>query len=308
MLRTRFEQYLNHEKRAARLTVTAYLTDLDQLSLYLQSEFGCALYELAGATTVSHRMLRQWLGSLKASQLAGRSLSRKLSATRTYFRFLKTSGILEKNPASRLQAPKLEKRLPEFLKESEAERLFEVTNEARPDEFELTRDRAMMELLYGCGLRRAELIDLTVGDVDLRQQQVKVHGKGGKDRIVPFGEHAGAALKAYKDLLPENLGREEVFFRKNDGAALYPNLVYRVVKKYMSQVASLRQMSPHVLRHSFATHLLDRGADLNAIKEMLGHAGLAATQVYTHNTIAKLKSVHDQAHPRAGHKVKGGPL
>jgi len=211
---------------------------------------------------------------------------------------LHQGGDLPANPVASLKLPRFEQKLPVFLKETETEHLFERVDFG--DDFSGRRDRALLELLYGCGLRRSEIVGLRPENVDLYQRQLRIMGKGGKERIVPFGKAVAEAQQAYLELRQQLLAPDPAaFFLKADGQPLYPKLVYRLVQKYLAVVSSRTQLSPHVLRHTFATHLLDRGADLNAIKELLGHASLAATQVYTHNSISKLKSVYAQAHPRA---------
>ncbi|RMG69231.1 MAG: hypothetical protein D6722_10845, partial [Bacteroidetes bacterium] len=231
--------------------------------------------------------------------LSYRSLARKLSAAKTYFRFLQQRGLLDNNPAATVTVPRYDKPLPAFLKESEAEALLDGKH--FPAGFEGARDRLMLELLYGCGLRRAELISLRLADLDRYGRTLTVTGKGNKTRRLPYGQHVATALDTYLEAAQaEDVSLDQALLVRPNGAPLYPKLVYRLVRQYVGQVASLAHRGPHVLRHSYATHLLDRGADLNAIKELLGHSSLAATQVYTHNSISKLKRVHNQAHPRAG--------
>ncbi|MEL6843461.1 MAG: tyrosine-type recombinase/integrase, partial [Bacteroidota bacterium] len=242
--------------------------------------------------------LRAWMGALIEEGLKARSVSRKLSSAKRYFRYLQREGIVEINPAKRIKVPRFEKKLPAFLKESETEQLFDLLE--FPDSFEGKRDRAMLELLYGCGLRRSEIVGLRFTDLDTFKRSVRVRGKGNKERIIPYGKHVEAALQAYVDTVEvANLTQQNALFMRPSGEAIYAQLLYRVVRKYLNQISSLQQKSPHVLRHTFATHLLDHGADLNAIKELLGHSSLAATQVYTHNSIGKLKKVFHQSHPRA---------
>ena len=298
MLKEKFRIYLKVEKQCAAHTLRAYLTDLDELAAYLQALREIDLYEETGICTLTHRDLRGWMGALREKGLSARSIARKLSAAKSYCAFLQKAGRLESNPAARLKLPQFDRRLPAFLKEAETEHLLDSVE--FPDTFEGLRDKCMLELLYGCGLRRSELLSLRLSDIDRYNRSLRVQGKGNKDRILPFGKHVAAAIEAYINRASaESHSLQMRFFITRQGKPAYPNMVYRIVQKHLSQVSSLAQKSPHVLRHTFATHLLDRGADLNAIKELLGHESLAATQVYTHNTISKLKSVHKQAHPRA---------
>lgn len=298
MLAQQFQTYLAIEKQFAPLTLDAYQRDLAQLQSYLKDQYGLDLYEGPSCTQVTHKHLRAWMGELMNQQLASRSIARKLSAAKSYFRFLQRSQKVTQNPASRLKVPRFEKKLPQFLKQRETQYLFEEA--LFSDDFDGIRDRAIMELLYGCGLRRSELVSLQAQQLDLYNLQLRVLGKGNKERIVPFGQHVKQAIEAYL-LVREKVcdGTEKALFLRKNGQPIYAQLVYRMVKKYLSQVSSLQQKSPHVMRHTFATHLLDEGADLNAIKELLGHSSLASTQVYTHNSITKLKDIFQQAHPRA---------
>lgn len=299
MLRESFEQYLRYERRVSVHTLTAYLADLDELASWMAAEQAGALFHPEGADAVTHRLLRNWMAALMEQPLDPRSVSRKISSVRAYFRYLHAKGPLDHNPTLRLKAPQGEKKLPSFLREEEAANLLEALE--FPATFDGERDRCMLEILYGCGLRRSELINLQRKNVHLHTHTLKVLGKGNKERIIPFGPHVEAAIKRYEQSVDAHgIVRSPLLFTLKNSKPLYPELVYRVVNKYMGMVSSLPQKSPHVLRHSYATHLLDRGADLNAIKELLGHSSLAATQIYTHNSISKLKSVYHKAHPRAG--------
>lgn len=251
-----------------------------------------------GAGMVHHRMIRNWMGQLLEEGNAKRTLARKIAAISTWYKFLMREGLVKANPASRVKPPKFEKKLPSFLRNDSITELFD--GEIFSENFEGLRDKAIFEVLYSCGLRRAELVSLQTSDIDFSASTLKVLGKGKKERIVPFGRMAEKAMKLYrKSCQDEGFGASEAFFLTSKGEPIYARLVNRIVEKYLMQVCSLKKKSPHVLRHTFATHLLDRGADLNAIKELLGHASLAATQVYTHNSISKLKDVYNKAHPKA---------
>lgn len=298
MLQQKFLDYLKLEKHYAANTLEAYERDLRMLRDFLSIIFELDLFDKSDARHISHRMLRAWMGELLSKGLTSRTVSRKLSASRTYFAWLRRQGLMEANPAKALKLPGIEKKLPAFLKERETERLFEEID--FPDTWEGARDKCILEVLYGCGLRRAELIGLRWADIDMYEKNMLVKGKGNKERILPFGKAVKQAIEVYLEKSKaENISIETAFFVRENGQPLYPLLVYKVVNHYLAMVSSLHQKSPHVLRHTFATHLLNNGADLNAIKELLGHSSLAATQVYTHNSISKLKSIHKQAHPRA---------
>jgi len=304
MLKQIFHSYLKIEKQYSPHTLEAYLMDVCSLDVFLQEEENISCFHEEEVSVVHHRMLRAWMGELFEGGLSARSVARKISSVKAYFNFLMRSGKVAVNPATRIKVPKFEKKLPAFLKEAETENLFDILE--FPDDFNGIRDKCMLELLYGCGLRRAELLSLNFTDIDLYYMQILVHGKGNKERIVPFGKHVKQSLEAYMNKADElNISYSPTFFRRKNGEPVYAGLIYRQVKKYLNQVSSLAQKSPHVLRHTFATHLLDNGADLNAIKELLGHSSLASTQVYTHNSIKKLQRVYQQAHPRAAnHKDK----
>ncbi len=296
---TEFLTYLAQERQYSSHTLIAYETDLKQLDAYLVSEFQISLFEGATIHNINHKLLRRWIGRLLELKQSEKSISRKVSAAKSYFNFLQRSELLTSNPAKMVSVPKSEKKLPSYLREAEASALFETLE--FPATFEGKRDQCILEILYGCGLRRSELIKLKRSDVDLYNMQLTILGKGRKMRIVPFGKHVNTALRTYISIAQEKeISVDEHFFVRSNGESLYPKWVYRKVHRYLTQICTLHKCSPHVLRHSFATHLLDRGADLNAIKEMLGHSSLAATEVYTHNTIQKLKNIHSQAHPKGG--------
>lgn len=284
----RFEQYLETEKRYSQHTVAAYRKDLEQFLAF--SEIGSQT-ELQEA---NHQLIRGWIVELLESGQTARTVNRKLSCLRSFFNWLKRSGITEKNPMLKIRGPKTEKRLPEFVKESEfaAERIDPLFG----DDFEGCRDRLLVELLYQTGMRRAELIGLRERDVT--DTQIKVLGKRNKERIVPIGKDLVELIRRYRKLKPEGPDSQVFLMVKKDGIKLYPEFVYRKINAYLGSVTNVRTKSPHVIRHSFATHLLNRGAGLETLKELLGHASLSATQVYTHNSFAQINSIYSQAHPR----------
>jgi integrase/recombinase XerC len=298
MLEELFHQYLHVERNYSPHTILAYTSDLKVFQGFLAEHYSLDVFDPKAAAAVTHRMIRVWMGELMDADLGNRSVGRKLASLSAYFRYLRKTGYITQNPASKISAPKIEKKLPAFLKHDSIEQLFDgITFDA---DFEGDRDRAILEVLYSCGLRRSELVGLQFRNVDFANFTVKVMGKGRKERIVPLGAHAAKAMKAYMRACDtKGFDYRQEFFLKSDGEPIYDRLVHRVVDHYLKQVSSLTKTSPHVLRHTFATHLLDRGADLNAIKEMLGHTSLAATQIYVHNTISKLKDVYAKAHPKA---------
>jgi len=293
-----FITYLSSEKNYSSHTLTAYKTDLKQFESWLKANYTLDSSNAAEVQQIKHRMLRQWMGSLLEEGLSKKSLARKVSALSAFFKFLRRNGILEVNPAQHLSVPKLEKRLPVYLRAIETQALFEGVQ--FPEGFTGIRDKLVLELLYSCGLRRNELVTLEVNAVDLGNKTLRVLGKGSKERIIPFGQKAELAITEYLEACEqEGFTLNDTLILTSEGNTVYPQLVYRIVRRYLPMVSKLTKNSPHVLRHSFATHLLENGADLNAIKELLGHSSLAATQVYTHNTIQKLKSAYKLAHPKA---------
>ncbi|MDX1909502.1 MAG: tyrosine-type recombinase/integrase [Bacteroidia bacterium] len=296
MLLTPFLRHLQVEKGYSRHTIQAYQRDLRDLDAWLLAAGHVSVFQPEGLAAIQHRLLRTWMGALLRAGLQHRSVARKVSAVKTYFHYLQADGQVETNPAARLRPPAPARKLPVALKETETRDLLDGLQ--YPAGFEGIRDKCILEVLYGCGLRRAELLSLRRADLDLYGQTLRVLGKGNKERLVPFGQHVREALTLYLAAAAEAGFVLEQVFVNNNGKPLYASWLYRMVQTYLSQVTSVQQKSPHVLRHSFATHLLDHGADLNAIKEMLGHSSLAATQVYTHNSMSRLKAIHAQAHPR----------
>lgn len=292
-----FQEYLAIERRYSPATVRAYTTDLLQLAAHLQVTSDINLWERKhlAAQPPDYAQLRGWLASL---QIGPVSLARKVSTLKTFFRYLVQQGILPTNPAADLQKPKLPRRLPAWAVENDLQKLLDSLQWA--DDFTGTRDRLLLELLYGCGLRRAEVIGLAVYQLDTAQRTLKVLGKGRKERFVPFGKPVLEALAAYRQhFQAQGLLWQGPLLRTEKGQPLYPSLVGRVVKSYLIQLPGLAKTSPHVLRHSYATHLIDNGANLQAVKELLGHNSLAATQVYVHNSVQRLKDAHKKAHPKA---------
>ena len=288
-----FLKYLEFEKRFSKHTLTAYSKDLSQLRIYLETT-----YELEDLLQVDHPMLRSWIMTLIEDGISPISVNRKIASTKSFYKFLQGREYLSSNPASRLKPLKSSKSLPSFVRESEMTQLLDKIS--FDQDYSGQRDKLILELLYATGIRLSELINLQDADINSFQGTIKVLGKRNKERVIPIGNSFVTALKYYLELRTKTFGKSKSYLLFTDsGDQLYPMLVYRVVKKYLEQVTTLSKTSPHVLRHTFATHLLDKGADLNAVKDLLGHTSLAATQVYTHNSMEKLKSAFDQAHPRA---------
>lgn len=290
--------YLGYEKHFSAHTLTAYGRDLEQFSDFMANNYG-----VSGMAQVKPQHVRTWLVGLMNQGNDPRSVARKLSALRGFCRFLLKDGRLDTNPLTKVQAPKAGKKLPVFVEEGNMHRLFdsrEIDHEpVFPDTFEGHRDRLMLLLFYTCGIRLSELIGLRQTDVNPFRRTIKVLGKRNKERIIPFTKELGTELDLYMGYKKAEGLENDYLFVLSSGGKLYPKKVYNIVKHYLSIITTIEKRSPHVLRHTYATHLLNRGADLNAIKELLGHASLAATQVYTHNSIDRLKNIHKTRHPRA---------
>ncbi|NEM96712.1 tyrosine-type recombinase/integrase [Pontibacter burrus] len=289
-----FFKYLQYEKRYSPHTLTSYHTDLGQFAGYLLQT-----YEITDAAQADHTIIRSWILSLVHQNIQPRSINRKIACLRSYYKFLLSQQRIAVNPMLRIKAPKVSKKLPAFVPEESFNQLldsFEFENT-----FEGQRDRMILEFLYGTGMRLSELIGITKSDIDTYQRTVRVLGKGNKERIIPINDSLWQSIEAYLQHKKTEFGNNnsEKLLVTTKARPLYPKFIYRVVKKYISLITTSEHNSPHVLRHSFATHLLNKGADLNAIKDLLGHASLAATQVYTHNSIEKLKSIFEKAHPKA---------
>jgi integrase/recombinase XerC len=295
-----FTAYLSYEKHFSPHTIQAYHRDLTQFSLYLSSQF-----DVSEITAINHLMIRSWLVELMNQKVTARSVARKLSTLKTFYKYLIREGIVDATPLAKVQAPKIEKRLPVFVEEKPMQRLLDEQNGLDGEKIEFgsdyegKRNRLLIMLFYSTGIRLSELIGLKQADIDFYKQTIKVLGKRNKERIIPITRELSAEIAAFIELKQSESRDVDYLLLTQRGEKLYPKLVYNIVKRYLSEVTSIEKRSPHVLRHTFATHLLNKGADLNAIKELLGHASLAATQVYTHNSIERLKSIYKNKHPRA---------
>ncbi len=291
----RFLHYLKFEKRFSPYTVISYKTDLEQFSGYLMQQYG--LPEISEA---SHMMIRSWFVHLMENNITSRSVTRKKAALNTFYKYLYKQGLLVENPMNKVLSPKVSKRLPAFIEEDKMKKLLDENFPEPENDFVKTRDLLIIEMLYETGMRLSELVNLKESDVNTYNMTLKVLGKRSKERIIPYNKRLQLLIKNYVDIKRKNFQTDgDYFFITAKGKKVYQKLVYRVVIYYLSTITSQDKKSPHVLRHTFATHMLNHGADLNSIKEILGHANLSATQVYTHNTIEKLKTVYKQAHPKA---------
>ena len=284
-----FLDYLTIEKRYSVHTTISYRNDLNQFNLYLSESYSGIKFQ-----KVEMIHVRSYMVHLLESKLAKSTVARKVSSIKSLYKFMKKEQLISSSPIQLLETPKLDSRLPVFLKEEEVVNLFEEFK--FEDSFSGKRDKMILYLFYQTGIRLSELIGIK--DVDVRNGELKVLGKRNKERIIPLSNNIQPLIDQYLNLKDELGFKKKYFFVTDNGNKLYEKFVYRKVNYYLSMVSSKHKKSPHILRHTFATHMLNNGADLNSIKEILGHENLSATQVYTHNTFQKLKSIHKQSHPR----------
>ena len=288
-----FLKFLQFEKRFSQHTVKSYNIDLKQFYLYFKLDTDEELIQ-----KINHHDIREWIYSLSENKISSKSINRKLSSIKKFYKFLLREEILDINPFNKIISPKKEKKLHQFVQE---EQIFKLINES--DIFEQSKnkltDKLIIDLLYGTGMRLSELINLKIDSVFLSENKILVLGKRNKERFVPLHKELKGSLSQYIEYRQSIKAEHNYLLITVKGNKLYPKYVYRIVKKYLSLYTTINKRSPHVLRHSFATHILNNGAELNAVKELLGHANLSATQIYTHNTFEKLKNIYKQAHPRA---------
>ena len=293
MLTDSFLDYLRYERNYSEKTVLAYGEDISQLREFAQERM-----EKFDPAEVKPELVREWIVSLMDQGYTSTSVNRKLSSLRSFYKYLLRQGEVSVDPLRKITGPKNKKPLPSFLKESEMNKLLDDTDFG--EGFKGCRDRLIIEMFYATGMRLSELIGLDDKDVDFSASLLKVTGKRNKQRLIPFGDELKETMLEYVDIRNEMISeRSDAFFVRENGERLYKNLVYNLVKRNLSKVVTLKKRSPHVLRHTFATTMLNNDAELGAVKELLGHESIATTEIYTHATFEELKKVYKQAHPRA---------
>jgi integrase/recombinase XerC len=289
-----FIDYLKFEKRYSSHTIIAYQSDLLDFFNFIDQRFGKPVLK-----EINHSFVRSWLANLKENAALAKTINRKISSLRSFFKYSLKTGALENSPMVKVTSPKISKRLPVFIKEDDTRRLMEALTSSTED-WKMLNAKMLITLFYATGMRLSELINLKEKHIDFSRNQIKVLGKGNKERIVPLKKEVIDIIKSYQEQKRKYFEKlEDVLLVTEKGKRVYPKYAYLLVNKYLGDVKTLDKKSPHVLRHTFATHLMNNGADLNAVKELLGHSSLAATQVYTHTTIEKLKDIHKKAHPKA---------
>ncbi len=289
-----FIKYLQYEKRYSPHTLRSYLDDINQFISFCG--FNDNSFE---PKNVTHKKIRDWIVYLVNNDVSIRSVKRKISTLKSFYRYLLKDGLVSFNPVEKVLTPKAEKRLPSFINKRHMDVLLDDIDFG--SDYKGKRNRLIIEVFYNTGMRLSELINMKTSDINIAEHNLKVLGKRNKERIIPFTQEFTNSIQDYLTIRNEkfNTGIEGYFFLTEKSNKMYPKLVYRIVNKYLNLITTIEKKSPHVLRHTFATHMLNAGADLNAIKELLGHSNLAATEIYTHTTFEKLKSIYKQAHPRA---------
>jgi integrase/recombinase XerC len=289
-----FVDYLKFQKRYSQHTIISYQTDLAAFFDFMELTFGTI-----PVMDIKPSFVRSWLAAMKEKGMEAKSINRKISTLKSFFKYQLKEQTVTVSPMATIISPKIKKRLPQFVEKTDTDTLF--TYVEFPDDWQGKTDRLLLQLLYGTGIRQAELISIKENQIDNYKKVIKVLGKGNKERIIPVNDELIAAIKEYTSQKRKTFEQYDanVLLINEKGKKLYPKYVYNSVKKYLSKITTISKKSPHVLRHTFATHLMNNGADLNAVKELLGHSSLAATQIYTHNSIEKLKDIHKKAHPKA---------
>jgi integrase/recombinase XerC len=289
-----FFRYIEFEKRFSAHTITSYKTDLHQFSDFLSKQ-----YETERPEEATFSMVRSWIAQLVESKTSARSVNRKISSLRSYFKFLLKQGAIQKDPLLKVKVLKTEKRLPTFIKEEEMKEILDA-DASFDDTLTAWREKLILELFYGSGIRLAELLQLKDSAIDLRARTLRVLGKRNKERVIPFSKNLVSIIEEYRMARNREVDKKQhgLLLVTDEGEPAYRMMVQRIVKRRLKET-NAEKKSPHVLRHTYATHLLNKGAEINAVKDLLGHSSLAATQIYTHNTIEKLKKTFEDAHPKA---------
>ena len=291
-MKDKFIHHLQFEKRVSPNTIKSYGNDLNQFLSFSEK------YENSKEIlSIDNKTIRAWVIELSTKKLSNKSINRKIASVKSFFKFLVNRKLIQKNPASLVQSLKTKKSLPLFIKENDMIELFKNIN--INNSLEEVRTDLVLELLYGTGIRINELINLKIKNINIKKNEIKVLGKRDKERIIPLNNNIIIKTKQYLNHENRKLYESDFLLLTNKGEKVYPMMIYRMVKKCLSSLINSEKYNPHLLRHTFATHILNKGADLNAIKDLLGHESLAATQVYTHNSIEKLKETHKKSHPRA---------
>ena len=288
-----FFDYLQFEKRYSAHTIISYQTDLSHFFSFTENQFGTT-----EINKLDYNIIRSWLARLKQEGMSSKTINRKISCLKSFFKYQLRQGLIQVSPMAKIVSPKNGKRIPVFVKEDDVKEITKTLNTATED-WRSLNTKMLISIFYATGMRLSELINLKERQIDYSRSEVKVVGKGNKERIIPISRGLAKEMQEYCVLKRKEFGHSDTLLVTERGKKLYPKYAYLQVKQVLSKASTLDKKSPHVLRHSFATHLMNGGADLNAVKELLGHSSLAATQVYTHTTIEKLKDVHKKAHPKA---------
>lgn len=288
-----FFDYLQFEKRYSAHTIISYQTDLSHFFSFTENQFGTT-----EIIKLDYNIIRSWLARLKQDGMSSKTINRKISCLKSFFKYQLRQGLIQVSPMAKIVSPKNGKRIPVFVKEDDVKEITNTLNTATED-WRSLNTKMLISIFYATGMRLSELINLKERQIDYSRSEVKVVGKGNKERIIPISRGLAKEMQEYCVLKRKEFGHSDTLLVTERGKKLYPKYAYLQVKQVLSKASTLDKKSPHVLRHSFATHLMNGGADLNAVKELLGHSSLAATQVYTHTTIEKLKDVHKKAHPKA---------